>query len=154
MENASKALLIAASVLIAILLIAMAVRVLTSTQGTVDSVDGTMKTTEQTLLINKFSSYVGTNKSKAQVMSLINLVQSHNQNSSTKVGIEVTIDSATHKFDPTKNYSKKDGNVVNSINNINNNYDSIINAVGNTTNRTFTIEINTQNGFKINVRAV
>lgn len=151
MENASKALLIAASVLIAILLIAMAVRVLTSTQGTVDSVDGTMKTTEQTLLINKFSSYVGSNKSKAQVMSLINLVQSHNQNSSTKVGIKVTIDSATHEFDPNKDYSKKDANIVGSINN---NYDSIINAVGNTTNRTFTIEINTQNGFKINVRAI
>lgn len=82
MENASKALLIAASVLIAILLIAMGVRVFTSTQGTVDSVDGTMQSTEITTFNNKFLAYVGSNKSAAQVKSLANVIIANNATNS------------------------------------------------------------------------
>lgn len=78
MENASKALLISASILIAILLIAMGVRVFNSTLGTKESVDESMITTEQTMLRNNFSKYYGENKTKADVISLINEIIAYN----------------------------------------------------------------------------
>ena len=55
MENATKALLIAASVLIAILLIAMGVRIFSSTTGTVDSAQSTMDATAITTFNSQFA---------------------------------------------------------------------------------------------------
>ena len=78
MENASKALIIAGSVLIAILLIAMGVRVLTSSQGTIDAHEGTMKTTEISAFNSKFTQFVGTNKNKARVVSMLNAIITNN----------------------------------------------------------------------------
>lgn len=78
MENASKALLIAGSILIAILLIAVGMKVFNSTSGTTDSVETTMSAAELTMFNKKFLSYVGANKSKAQVVSLLNTIISHN----------------------------------------------------------------------------
>ena len=82
MENASKALLIAGAILVAILLIAMGVRVFNSTQGTTEATQTTMKSTEVAMFNNKFLGYVGENKSRAQVISLINLVISSNATNS------------------------------------------------------------------------
>ena len=93
MENASKALLIAGSVLIAILLIAVGVRVFNSTQGTTDQVEGTMQTTEVATFNNKFLPYIGT-KSKAQVISLLNTVISNNATNQTH---QVTINNVDAK---------------------------------------------------------
>ena len=87
MENASKALLIAGSILIAILLIAAGVSVYTSTQGTTDSVKTTMNATEIATFNGKFTSYVGNNKSYAQVRSLLNLVAATNSTSSREVWV-------------------------------------------------------------------
>lgn len=78
MENASKALLIAGSILIAILLIAMGVRVFNSTKGTSDQLEGTMQTTEVATFNNKFTVYFGSNKSAAQVKALANVVIANN----------------------------------------------------------------------------
>lgn len=91
MENASKALLIAGSILVVILLIAMGVRVFNSTSGTTDSVEGTMQTTEATMFNNKFTQYVGT-KSATQARSLINMVISNN---ATNTNHTVTINSSS-----------------------------------------------------------
>lgn len=74
MENASKALLIAASVLIVILLIAMGMKLFNTTTGTSDQIEGTMNSTEITTFNNQFVSFVGTNKSRAHVVSLLNAV--------------------------------------------------------------------------------
>ena len=78
MENATKALLIAGSILIAILLIAMCMKVLNSNKDTIEQVEGTMQTTEVATFNSKFTVYVGTQKSKAQVMSLLNVVIANN----------------------------------------------------------------------------
>ena len=87
MENASKALLIAASVLIVILLIAFGIRIFNSTSGTGEQVEGVMITTEMTMFNNKFLSYSGS-QSGSQVKALANLVIAHNANNSRKVSFE------------------------------------------------------------------
>ena len=90
MENASKALLIAGSILVVILLIAMGVRVFNSTSGTTDSVEGTMQSTEIATFNNKFTAYAGTGKSAAQVKALANIVIANNAtNSLHKVSFKV-----------------------------------------------------------------
>lgn len=78
MENASKALLIAGSILIVILIIAMGVRIFTSTTGTTDATEITMKTTEVSMFNNKFAAYQGSNKTRAQVMALVNVAIANN----------------------------------------------------------------------------
>ena len=83
MENASKALLIAGSVLIVILLIAVGVRVFNSTQGTTDSVETTMNSTEIATFNNKFTAYAGENKSAAQAKALANVVIANNATNAT-----------------------------------------------------------------------
>lgn len=90
MENATKALLIAGSVLIAILLIAMGVRVFNSTKGTTDQVEGTMNATEIATFNSKFTQYVGSGKSAAQVKSLANIIIANNAtNTAHKVKLKV-----------------------------------------------------------------
>ena len=78
MENASKALLIAGSVLIAILLIAFGMKIFNSTSGTASQLGGTMQTIEMATFNSKFTQYVGTGKSRSQVMSLLNQIIANN----------------------------------------------------------------------------
>lgn len=85
MENASKALLIAGSVLIVILLIAFGMRIFNSTSGTTDNLKGAMATTEIAQFNSKFTPYVGQGKSVAQVRSLANIVIAHNATNPDKV---------------------------------------------------------------------
>lgn len=91
MENASKALLIAGSVLIVILLIAMGVRVFNSTQGTTEQVEGTMQSTEVAMFNNKFLPYIGNNKSKTDVMSLANNIIASNSTNNVKIELSYKI---------------------------------------------------------------
>ena len=84
MENASKALLIAAAVLIVILLIAMGVRVFNSTSGTTDSLESTMSSTEVVAFNNKFTGYIGT-QSTAKAKTLVNIILANNQKSAHKI---------------------------------------------------------------------
>ena len=91
MENASKALLIAGSVLIVILLIAFGMKIFNSTSGSADEIEGTMQTAEMAMFNNKFLPYVGTNKPKAQAMSLMNqiIVNNSSANNIHKVGVSL-----------------------------------------------------------------
>lgn len=73
MENATKALLIAGSVLIAILLIAVGLRIFNSTQGTVESTKKTMDTTSITMFNSQFTQYRGT-QSESNTRALIEKV--------------------------------------------------------------------------------
>lgn len=95
MENASKALLIAGSVLIVILLIAVGVRVFNSTQGTADNVETTMNATEIATFNSKFTQYAGSNKSATQVKALANVVIAHNATDSRKVKFGDSYDATT-----------------------------------------------------------
>lgn len=96
MENASKALLIAASVLIVILLIAFGISIFRSGQGTGDALEVTMDATEKGLFNSKFTSYCGTSKSAAQAKALANAVVSSNATDSEhQVSITIKEDSST-----------------------------------------------------------
>lgn len=87
MENATKALLIAGSVLIAILLIAMGVRLFSSTTGTVDSAEKTMDATAITTFNSQFAGYLGENISASKVRTLQQKVIASNAvNQSHQVG--------------------------------------------------------------------
>lgn len=101
MENASKALLIAASVLIVILLIAFGVRIFNSTSGTGEQVEGTMQTTEVTMFNNKFLPYIGTNKSKNDALSLANIIIASNSTNNIKIGLGYSIrtSAGTYSYD-------------------------------------------------------
>lgn len=89
MENASKALLIAGSILIAILLIAMGVKVFTSTQGTTDQTEKAMQSTEVAMFNSKFTQYAGENKRYAQVRALLDIVSASNSTSNRKISVYV-----------------------------------------------------------------
>ena len=118
MENASKALLIAGSILIVILLIAVGVKVFNSTTGTKDSVEDTIVSTEATTFNNKFIPYIGklglnikNKKTKAEIISLINIIISNNvTNSNTKIKVEYKIEEYASKTTPAE--------TVNDLNNL------------------------------------
>lgn len=96
MENASKALLIAASVLIAILLIAFGMKIFITSSKPVDNVEGAMNSTEIATFNSKFLSYAGTNKSAAQVKALANVIIANNStNDNHKVKIKVLANDET-----------------------------------------------------------
>lgn len=89
MENASKALLIAASILVVIILIALGMKTLNATKDTQDSVETTMEGTEMASFNNKFTSYFGNNKSAAQAKALASVVVSNNATTDTIVAITI-----------------------------------------------------------------
>ena len=99
MENASKALLIAGSVLIVILLIAFGMRIFNSTSGTTDNLKGAMATTEIAQFNSKFTAYAGTGKSVAQVRSLANVVIAHNATNPDRVVYFDGLDTAADIMD-------------------------------------------------------
>ena len=74
MENASKALIIAGAVLVALLVIAVGTRVFYSTTGATDQVSSSMSTTEISTFNNQFLAFVGANKSMGQVIALLNAI--------------------------------------------------------------------------------
>ena len=78
MENASKALLIAGSVLIAIVLIAVGIKILSSTTGITEQVGKISTTMEASIFNSQFEQYTGEKVSGVQVKSLIRIVLSNN----------------------------------------------------------------------------
>lgn len=85
MENATKALLIAGSVLIAILLIAMGLRIFSSTTGTVDSAQTTMDATAVATFNGQFNGYIGSNISGSKVLALQQKIIASNATNSHKI---------------------------------------------------------------------
>ena len=79
MENASKALIIAGAILLAILLISLGIMIFNQAQDTVNN--SGMSQAEITAFNNKFLKYEGTQKGSV-VKSLVNEVISNNANSS------------------------------------------------------------------------
>ena len=108
MENATKALLIAGSVLIAILIIAVGLRIFNSTQGTVESAQTTMNSTDVTMFNSQFTSYIGKNKTKNEVIQFTNKVIA--SNASSKHNITVNI------FNNTTNVATDLMQAVNNLN--------------------------------------
>ena len=82
MENATKALLIAASVLVVIILIAISIRILSSTSGVTNQVDTVSSNLETSMFNSQFSSIAGSNVSGTQVKSLISKVIVNNAQNS------------------------------------------------------------------------
>ena len=78
MENASKALIIAAAVLIAILLIAFGMNIFNSTGSSADNLEVTMTATEIASFNGKFTQHQGSNKSLAVVRAVADKVIAHN----------------------------------------------------------------------------
>ena len=83
MENASKALLIAGAVLIAILLISVGIKTFNSTQGMADQVDTTVDTTATSTFNAQFLSYLSNSTSAANARALVSKVLAHNARVST-----------------------------------------------------------------------
>lgn len=119
MENASKALIIAGSVLIAIVLIAVAVRTLNSTQGTTDQYEETMQSTEIATFNSKFTAYAGSGKSAAEVKALANLVIAHN---ATNKQHQVSLGGNTTAADITSAVANLSGSYTVSITEYENGY--------------------------------
>lgn len=87
MENASKALIIAGSVLIAILLISLGLLIFKSTQGVTDQTQDLGKTLEVQQFNSQFLKYCGTPVKGSQLRTLCEVVIAHNANSKNKVKI-------------------------------------------------------------------
>ena len=78
MENATKALLIAAAVLIAIIIISFGLTVVRQGQQSVQDAD--LSEAEATTFNSKFTSYEGTNVSTSKVNAMLQTVFTHNSN--------------------------------------------------------------------------
>ena len=87
MENASKALIIAGSVLIAILVISLGLLIFKSTSGTTDQTQELGKTLEVQQFNSQFLKYCGDSVKGSQVRTLCEVIIAHNANSDNKVSI-------------------------------------------------------------------
>lgn len=74
MENATKALLIAASVLIVIILIAVSIKILGSASGVSDQVDTVSSSLESSMFNSQFTSYFGDRVPGSQAKSLVSKI--------------------------------------------------------------------------------
>ena len=107
MENATKALIMAGAILIAILLIGVGILILRSTNGMEKQVDSVSSAMEVKTFNSQFEQYVGTNIPAVQVKSLISTVNASNaQNSagSSERPRKVTLDGVTSISGVTASY--------------------------------------------------
>lgn len=87
MENATKALLIAGSVLVVIVLIAIGIKILGSTTGVTDEVDRTSEAMGVSIFNSNFTKYAGT-QSASEVKDLISQVAAtHRTGSDHKINL-------------------------------------------------------------------
>lgn len=106
MENSTKALLIAASVLIVIVLISVGIKLLGSTKDVTNQVDSVSESMATSVFNSQFSSYFSNSTSGTQAKALITKVMSNNANASS-----------SNRFSPEKhqvyiNLKKANGNYV------------------------------------------
>ena len=90
MENASKALIIAGAILLAILIISLGILIFSQAQDTVGSVN--MSEQEVMAFNSKFTSYRGRNKRGAEVNALIQAVRANNQSAVTEGAKEKVVE--------------------------------------------------------------
>lgn len=82
MENATKALIIAGSILIAIILIAIGIKLATAPSNVSKKLEDTSSDLEASVFNSQFDQYFGSNKPGAQVKSLISQTIANNAQSS------------------------------------------------------------------------
>ena len=87
MENASKALIIAGSILIAILLISLGLLIFNSSNGMNDKAKETSDIMEMAAFNAKFTPYAGENKTADDAINMINIIRASNSSSSRKVAL-------------------------------------------------------------------
>ena len=102
MENATKAQLIAAAILIAIVVITLGVFVL-GKGSTLVKENSDMSEVEVTTYNSKFEGYCGKNIRGAQVRQLINAVNQHNRTNADDESRQITIEGTGANTDNTKN---------------------------------------------------
>lgn len=111
MENASKALLFAAGILIAIILISVAVYIVGMANNATTGVASTMTDMELSAFNSKFTTYAGTSIAGSQVKQLIEVVNASNtQNAGTD--LLVTIVKGEKMDNVTLSGSAEEGNFV------------------------------------------
>lgn len=76
MENASKALIIAGAILLAIIIISLGIVVVTNTRSTIDKAN--VNQTEVETFNSRFEAYVGSGKTQSEVRALLSAVFSNN----------------------------------------------------------------------------
>ena len=103
MENASKALIIAGSVLIAILLISLGLFIFKSTSGATDQTQKLGETLEVQQFNSQFLKYCGDSVKGSQVRTLCEVIIAHNANSDNKVSININ-NSTTNAPDIISNH--------------------------------------------------
>ena len=87
MENASKALLIAGAILIAILLIAIGMMVFNSAKGVIDTSSSNMSDTEKTAFNKQFTIYNGV-QSGSNLREIISKVNTNNSNGNNQLIVD------------------------------------------------------------------
>ncbi len=91
MENASKALIMAGAVLIAIILISIGVYIISSQKGTIDSSKRLSDTMAIQTYNDSFTKYAGTQKGSV-VKDLLDTIQTNNNSKGRKTVITVSYD--------------------------------------------------------------
>ena len=90
MENASKALIIAGAILLAILIISLGIMIYNQASGVVNN--NAMNEVDISTFNNKFTQYEGTNVRGAQVKALIQQVVTNNVSNSEDASRKVSVD--------------------------------------------------------------
>lgn len=122
MENATKALLIAGSVLIAIVLIAVGLKILNSTSGVTKQVDDLSTTMEKSMFNSQYTQYAG-QQTGTVVKEIINKVKTYNA-TVTGDGKKIkfkTIPTSSNGLTP-HNYDSQESSLNDILDKINVNY--------------------------------
>lgn len=106
MENASKALIIAGAILLAILIISLGIMIYQQASGVVNN--NAMSEVDINSFNQKFLQYTGTNVRGAQVNALLNQIQTNNVTYQDDASRQVTVDTSG----ATWNGTNPSGNLV------------------------------------------
>lgn len=105
MENATKALLIAAAVLVVIILIAFGMRILSSSSGTQDQADATLNSAKVQSFNQSLETYKGTRVNGSSARALITKINSMKVTDPTHA-VEIAGDTTSQTaVDDTKTYT-------------------------------------------------
>jgi len=107
MENASKALIIAGAILLAILIISLGIMIYQQASGVVNN--NAMSEVDINSFNQKFIQYTGTNVRGAQVNSLLNQIQTNNVTYQDDASRQVTVSVTATNWNGTE---KPSGNLV------------------------------------------
>lgn len=105
MENSTKALLIAGSVLVAIVIIAIGINILSSTSGVTNQVGDVSNTMATSVFNSQFTPYLGNSVSGTQARSLVQKIMASNSNSSYTISVWDQSVSGNDHTDPQALYN-------------------------------------------------